>query len=350
MSPTTAAQLVQQLLQQICNLNLAQAAQSHPRFELMWQTISDYLLAGGKRFRPYLTILLYECYSGKPANTNQSVLGVATAWELLHASMLMHDDIIDRDYTRHGRPNIAGAYLGHYNSVLDDGVRTHAAMSAALLAGDLVLSAAHQILDTCDLEVADLFWVKQCMDKATSAVIAGELLDTEVTLDHPDIDLGLIAELKTASYSLVAPMQSGAKLAGADDAQLKIIAELGVVLGRGYQLADDILGVFGDEQQTGKSTTSDLVEGKRTMVTVTALRLMDQADAERAEALLEAPSEHNAHELRQLITATNVEQQLHAQLDDFIINANRLIDNLAVGDSSKQQLKAVAVSLLKRAA
>lgn len=348
MTTSIAADLVAEKLREICEQQLAGAASLHPRFELLWQTIYNYLMAGGKRVRPFITLLVYEAYSCKTVSKSDPVVSVATAWELLHASMLIHDDIIDNDYMRHGKPNIAGVYKTLYDSMLDDGVRTHAAMSSALLAGDVLLSAAQSIIASCKLPPADVLWLRRCMDQAITAIVAGELLDTEISLKVTGIDIGLIAELKTANYSIIAPLQSGAKLGGASDEQLILLADLGLILGRGYQLADDLLGVFGDEHQTGKSASSDLAEGKRTMVTVTALRLMTVKNKLRAQELLDKPSEQNVRELRQLISETPVHHDLQAQLELYLRSASTVIQKLAISDDHKRGFVRVAESLLKR--
>ena len=337
--------LVEDTLAAYCGGELQRAGGIHPQYAQLWQVISDQVLGGGKRLRPYLTVLTYQAYGG---TVGQPVIDVAAAWEMLHISMLMHDDIIDRDYLRHGQANVAGHYLGVYAELTDETQRLHYAHSAALMAGDLVLSSAHRLVDNSQLDDSYCRAIKALIYNATFEVIGGELLDTEVAIIDSTIDLLLIAELKTASYSLIGPILSGATLAGSDAAQLDLLRRLGRCLGVGFQLVDDILGVFGDESQTGKSTDSDLAEGKHTVVIVEALKLMSDSDRQQADILLLHPSAENAIPLKSLIAKTDVRTLLSSRLQEYSMTAQGLIEQLAIDETYRAAFKAVATKLLER--
>ena len=345
LSRATVTSLVEDTLSAYCDGERQRAGSIHAQYGQLWQVISNQVLGGGKRLRPYLTVLTYQAYGGA---VSQPVIDVAAAWEMLHISMLMHDDIIDRDYLRHGQANVAGHYLSVYAKLIDEAQRLHYAHSAALMAGDLVLSSAHRLIDVSQLDDARSRQIKSLIYDATFEVIGGELLDTEVAIIDSSIDLQLIAELKTASYSLIGPMLSGATLADADDAQLEILRRLGRCLGVGFQLADDIIGVFGDELQTGKSTDSDLAEGKHTVVIVEALKLMSDSDRQQAEMLLQNPSAENAIPLKSLIAKTDVRNRLLARLQEYSTTASQLIEQLTITETYQAAFKAVATKLLER--
>jgi geranylgeranyl diphosphate synthase type II len=340
-------QAIDDRLQLLCQLEQKRAIGLQPLYGRLWQSIVDQVAGGGKRLRPYIVLLICEAFGGV---TNEAGYDVAAAWELLHISMLMHDDIIDRDYSRHGKDNVAGQYLDFYDNVSDRALRTHYAHSAALLAGDLVLSLAHQLIDRSECPPKLSARLKDIFYEATFQVVGGELLDNEISFVDNTIDLEVIAEAKTASYSLIGPMLSGALLAGADDSQLELLRQLGRELGVGFQLADDILGVFGDEAQTGKSADSDLAAGKRTMVIVTALSLMNESDRSRTEQLLGQPSSRNVSELRQLIIKTAVYDDLTRRLQSHHENAQKLIDQLVITDEHREKLNKLSSMLLERSA
>lgn len=331
------------LLLEYCRAQQKIAAGVHPRYLRLWQSITDQVQGGGKRLRPYLTVLSHGAYGG----SDDAIYQVAAAWELLHISMLIHDDIIDRDYVRHGQANVAGHYLGEYSSLPEE-QQLHYAHSAALMAGDLVLTSAYRLIDEAGLEAGTLARIKAIFYEATFAVIAGELLDTETAIFDTTIDLELIAELKTASYSIVGPLVSGAVLAGASEEQTKLLTQLGNCLGIGFQLADDILGVFGDESQTGKPTDSDLAEGKRTVVITEALKLMSDDDRQQAERLLAHPSAENAVPLKDLINNTSVRVLLAERTRAYTHQANQLIDQLDITTSHQQAFKDLVTLLFER--
>jgi geranylgeranyl pyrophosphate synthase len=256
---------VNQYLEEYFLEQIAHAKLLEPQYARLWEALSELISSGGKRLRPYMTMLGYSIFGGQ---NYDKVLPVAAAQELLHQSLLIHDDIIDRDYVRYGRSNISGMYIDYYSATSkDDAETTHYAQSAALLAGDLALSAAYQLIIKSGLDPQQILQAQEIMGRAVFAVAGGELLDTEATLQPIEaIDALKIASMKTASYSCIAPLVTGATIAGASEKDVKYLSEYGEALGIAYQIADDLLGVFGDESVTGKSATSDIAEGKRTFM------------------------------------------------------------------------------------
>ena len=232
-------------------------------YRRLWSEIQRLMGAGGKRIRSRIVVLAYQMLGGKDVH---SIIPVAAAHELLHMAMLIHDDIIDRDYIRYGVDNVAGSYNAIYTaSVADEASRLHYAHSAALLAGDLMLSEAYQLIARADIDPARAIEVQKIFGRGIFEVVGGELLDTEAAfLDRVDLSSEQIALYKTASYTFMLPMLVGASLAGATTSQRLRVVEFARNLGIAFQLRDDVLGVFGDEADTGKTITGDIREGKRT--------------------------------------------------------------------------------------
>lgn len=275
-SRSTVKTQIDALLTDFYAQHVAAAQHITPAYHDLWRSMQLLNAAGGKRIRPYLCIMAYEALNGEDS---QRILPVAAAQELLHGCLLMHDDIIDHDYVRYGVPNIAGQARQRYAKLTDDAARaTHYANGAALLAGDLLLSSAHQLIAGSDLSPVEIAQSQAYLYEAVVSVAAGELLDSEASLQAPDaIDALQIAELKTAGYSFTIPLISGAALAGATPLQLAALRELGTALGIAFQLTDDILGVFGETAQTGKSNKGDITEGKRTYLLQATLNATDDA-------------------------------------------------------------------------
>jgi geranylgeranyl diphosphate synthase type II len=221
--------------------------------------------SGGKRVRPALVLAAYTGFGGRdPA----LVAPVAVSFELLHTAFLIHDDVIDRDLTRRGEANIAGRFndraLAHGAAADQAGVW---ATAAAILAGDLALSEAHRTLAKLPVDVHTRLRLLDLLDRAVFVSAAGELADvTNTSARHPLSVAEVIATLenKTAVYSFEAPLQTGAVLAGASAEAIRLLGRYGRYVGVAFQLTDDLLGVFGDPAQTGKSVTADLREGKQT--------------------------------------------------------------------------------------
>jgi geranylgeranyl diphosphate synthase type I len=242
------------------------------RYGRLWATIREIALAGGKRIRPYLTVVTYYGFGG----TNPAIIEAAAAQELLHLSLLFHDDIMDHDYIRHGVPNVAGRYLEYYQGQADV---SHLADSAAILAGDLLLGLAYETVSTTDFEPHVRTRAIRALGRAVHEVAGGQLLDMEAAgLDGTTDESLKIARLKTASYSFVGPLMMGAILAEAGEQELATLEVLGTALGVGFQLADDLIGLFGDAAEAGKPVISDLREGKSTYLIRQAFALCSPQD------------------------------------------------------------------------
>lgn len=228
----------------------------------LWRAVGQQLGAG-RLMRPRLTVAAYLGLGGTDV---AAVAPVAAAQEMLHTAMLVHDDVLDHDETRRGRPNVTGtarrrlAARGVVGPVADDAV-----LAAGLLGGDLAIAAAFDLVVSAPVDAELRLRVVQQLARAVDTTVAGELLDVTGALHGPTaVDALRVAELKTAVYSCCTPLAAGAVLAGADEAVLGVLDRFGTAFGVAFQLLDDELGVFGDPEVTGKSVLSDLREGKRT--------------------------------------------------------------------------------------
>ena len=339
---------VESILDTYCTDKTTHAATIDTRYASLWQEIHHYLLSGGKRMRPQLVLLAYNAYGNAP---NEGIASVAAAWELLHACLLVHDDIIDRDYVRHGKPNIAGTYQSTYSKLTTSGSE-HYALSAALLGGDLLLMSAYEMITAAPLVDADKILALSYINKALFTVAGGELIDTDSALYPINAsNPRSVAIHKTASYSLQMPLQCGAALAGASDEELEKLSRIGLQAGIAYQLRDDILGVFGDSSRTGKSNRSDIIEKKRTFLIHATLQNLSAAEVTRLTSLF-APdhtvSPQEAEEIVTLIATSGAKEATEQIINDTIIPALDVVETLSVDSSHKATLRALIEKLAAR--
>ena len=233
-------------------------------YELLWADLGR-ATSGGKRFRPAMLVGAYSAYGGTDA---AAAAQVAAAVELLHTAFVIHDDVIDGDHTRRGRPNLSGAADQRARAAGADHARSGSyGVTAGILGGDLALVGAIRMVAECGAPPAVVHRLLDLVDAAVHTSAAGELADVALSTGLGGTTLGEVltmAELKTAVYSFVLPLQAGAVLAGAPDAVVTQLAEVGRSVGIAFQLQDDIIGVFGDEQQSGKSRLTDLRQGRQT--------------------------------------------------------------------------------------
>ncbi|GAA2038366.1 polyprenyl synthetase family protein [Agromyces tropicus] len=235
---------------------------------------------GGKYVRARLAAAAYLGSGGSDVRTCDAL---ATAVQLLHVGLCVHDDLIDDDDRRHGAANVFGRVRDEWlERGADRRVAGRQAASAALLAGDLAIGEAMGLLAAApvapEVRVALVCEAVAALRRAVS----GELMDVAGEESPPEAARPTrTAELKTSGYSVVLPLRAGALASGrADAATLDALDGYGRHLGVAYQLRDDELAVFGDPERTGKSTSSDIRGGKRTFLL--QLTLAAASPAQRA--------------------------------------------------------------------
>ncbi len=241
-----------------------------PAFSSLWNRMAQ-TTDGGKWMRPKLVYMTYSAFGG---SNLRACADMAAAFEILHAALLVHDDVIDRDFIRRGTATIGANYrdmaasLGH-----DDADADHAGFSAAIIAGDLLLTGSLRLATSAALSHPHSMLILETMHEAIFAAAAGELDDLLFSLGGLDAQLPEVLNmerLKTAVYSFEMPLRAGALLAGESVDTADALASVGRDIGIAYQIIDDVLGTFGESAQTGKSVDSDLREGKRTILTTFA--------------------------------------------------------------------------------
>ncbi len=334
---TAVKSLIDTHIRYYCEERKSQALEIGERYTLLWEAIESLALSGGKRFRPYMIMSAYSAYH--PEGDVSDVLPAALAQELLHTAMLIHDDIIDRDTIRYGVKNVAGQYHDTYALHTQDEVeRNHLSLSAALLAGDMLLSDAHSLLRTANRPEELINHAAEILSRSIFEVIGGELLDSEAAiLPAGTIPAERIARYKTASYSFVSPLTIGATLAGAPHSEIVLLTDLSRHLGIGYQLCDDLLGIFGNESQTGKSTSTDIREGKRTVIIEQFDTLATDQQKERFYQLFHRmdATDDEVEEARALLIESGAQAAVQAHIELLQNKANDIVAHLALNDESK---------------
>ncbi len=254
------------MLEQFFSLAKERAIVLGPEYVQLWETLEDNT-RGGKRFRPRMVFAAYEALGGTELDI---AAYVGAAFELLHTALIVHDDVIDHDFVRRGVSNISGSYrersLARGSSLR---IAEHSGISAAVIAGDLALFNSYRLIDKSGVSDVVRERLLEVMDEALFASAAGELIDVDFTSlpEMPAVaDILNMERLKTAVYSFESPLQAGAILAGASEEVISTLGDFGREIGIAYQIVDDLLGVFGLEEETGKTTLGDLREGKRTVM------------------------------------------------------------------------------------
>ena len=250
------------------------------QFEPLWVHAAE-SARGGKKLRPALVLGAYRALLTAPGAsirdgsacddepaTEESAISVATAFELLHTAFLLHDDVIDGDTVRRGRPNLIGRFAQQARDLgADQAASTRWGEACAVLAGDLLIHGAQTMVDRAGLSEGMRVAIQEVLDDALFVTAAGEQGDVGLAVGvvEPELQNVLgITRAKTAYYSFSDPLRVAGILANADDEAIAALQRIGSLIGAAFQLRDDVLGVFGDEDVTGKSSTGDLRNGKVT--------------------------------------------------------------------------------------
>ena len=335
-------------------------------------TFARDLLAGGKRFRALFCYWGWQSVAGRSGSfdplaegsrqtTAEAVVTAAAALEVFHAAALVHDDIMDRSDTRRGKP---AAHRRFEALHAENGFVGDAALfgtNSALLMGDLLLSLSDSVFDEALalLEPGRARIVRQEFHAMRLDVTAGQYLDIHEEMAWPNVDEAellvraqRVIVFKSAKYSIEAPLAIGGLIAGASEAQLEGLRAFGLPLGVAYQLRDDLLGVFGDPDVTGKPAGDDLREGKRTVLIATARKSLPPGARRVVDELLGDPDldEDQIAMLRATLTESGAVAAVERSIERHVTRAKAALDAAPLSPSAREQLAALADAVSRRVA
>ena len=279
--------------------------------------------AGGKRFRPLLTLLAAELGSG----ANPEVVAAAAGVELTHVASLCHDDVMDEAEVRRGAAS-ANAKYGN---------------STAILVGDMLFGTASSIIADLGPEAVKIqaqTFVRLCV---------GQIRDDRPSVRGEDpVDYYLQVLADKTGVLIATAARYGAMFAGCDAATVEIMREYGERLGMAFQLADDLIDVSSDADTLGKTPGTDLREGKRTLPVLYALASTDPADA-RLRDLLQADLRDQAllDEALGLLRGHPAMERAREHTSAVATAAQDVLDPLPDSEA-KSALRALATSVVTR--
>ncbi|GAC01974.1 geranylgeranyl pyrophosphate synthase [Gordonia namibiensis NBRC 108229] len=343
------------------------AAEIAPVVGTAAELVRDFVLQGGKRIRPVFAFAGWRCgmtescrADADPASNvgreARDALRVGAALELVQACALIHDDIIDQSDTRRGHPTLHRVFQSRHAAASWAGDAADHGVAAAILAGDLALAWADDLVHDHRPGVAAGTVEYRALPPAVGAtwaamrteVLGGQFLDivNEASGDDSAAAAYRVMEFKTAAYTVARPLELGARLAGATEDLVATLRKIGHDLGIAFQLRDDQLGVFGDPERTGKPSGDDLVSGKRTALLATALRRADDSDpalGNRLRDYIGRPLDENElGAARGLLVDVGAVAEMEKQIDDLLGAALGALDTADIGADIRSELTAVA--------
>lgn len=304
------------------------------------------LLAGGKRLR---AAFLYWGHRAAGRPDSDALVRLATAMEFFQAAALIHDDVMDDSDTRRGMPAAHRALAAVHTERGWGGDDERFGVAGAILAGNLCLTWTDELVATSGLAVDDLARGRVVFDRMRTQLMAGQFLDV-VDSVRPWDDLPAserieraqrVIHYKSAKYTVEHPLLIGATAGGLGEADLAHLSSYGLDLGHAFQLRDDLLGVFGDPEATGKPAGDDLREGKRTVLIAHTLSGTDAAGRAALGTALGNPDlgTDAINDLRAIITASGAVDAVESEITALATRArSSLAAATGVAEDARQIL------------
>jgi geranylgeranyl diphosphate synthase type I len=286
-----------------------------------------YPLAGGKALRPTLLTLACRALGGPEAAAIQA----GAAVELYHTYTLVHDDIIDRDAMRRGKPSVHAlmSRAGGEQYRLPESEAAHYGLSMAILTGDAQQCWAIDLLASLtelDIDAAIVLQlIRRLQGVVGPAIVQGEALDIQLPfLPIAEVTPEMIQRViltKTAALFKYCAWAGGMLAVGQDTPAVRALSVFAEQAGIAFQLQDDVMGVIGNEAKLGKPVGSDLREGKRTLILALAWEHASGAERELLSSVL-----GDAHAPATAISAVTALLQRLGAIDAVQTMANRYLE------------------------
>lgn len=334
-------------------------------FSHLWSLAARHA-QGGKLVRPVLLLETYDALrraqevaiGAVPASTQLcagaqdrgEVLRVAAAVEALHYAFLLHDDVIDGDLVRRGRPNLIGELADATRDRARGRGAQHWAESGGILVGNLLLAATHQLFARAEVPAEARVRLLDLLEHTIVETTAGEFADIGLGdgVITPDLSTVLtMTTRKTASYTFELPLRAAVILAGGSPELEDTLSSAGSHLGLAYQLQDDLLSTFGDAELHGKDPYSDLREGKQTAIVCFA-RMTSAWPSIEADFGNPQVSEETAEHMRSLLSECGAERFVQGLVEEQLTAFYEVLAGGSDTEVIPAELRGVLIDLVAR--
>lgn len=288
------------------------------------------VLSGGKRLR---AAFMYYGYIAANGTEEEKILDAALSVEFIHAFLLMHDDIIDRDDMRHGVTTLHRYYADMGQLFFPEKDTEHFGNAMGIIIGDMLGAFGNDIIFRSDFPGELKFQALSKLQDIVSYTVIGQARDVymEYKGEASEEEILSMYRNKTAKYTVEGPLHLGGILAGASQALLDGLTAYAIPLGIAFQIQDDILGLYGSAERIGKPVGSDIEEGKVTLLVSRALRdgtTEQQVRIKTILALGERLTEREGEEFRELIRTTGALAGTQQLAQEYIIEGKEALERI----------------------
>ncbi len=296
----------------------------------LYDSISYMMSLGGKRLRPILTLIATEIFG----SDFSLALPAALAIETFHNSSLIHDDIIDEDPIRRGKPTVHKKWD----------------TNTAILSGDAMIILTYKHLENYQPNLA-LPLIKT-INKMALEICEGQQLDVDFE-NRQNVSVSeylKMIEYKTGSL-IAASLKMGAIIAQTSQENCDLIYDFGLNLGLAFQLQDDYLDIYGDTSTFGRRLYGDIISNKKTYLYLKTLELLDENDKEKVPKLFSIRLEDNTEKIKtvkEFYSTSNIAAITQKEIQKYTYKAFDFLDKINIPESKKIVLKDLGKGLMDR--
>ncbi|MGX7826868.1 polyprenyl synthetase family protein [Actinokineospora sp. 24-640] len=329
----------------------ADMAEAAPSFGTAVASLAGFVLGGGKRLRPTFAWWGWRGSGGTGEGPEaRAVLRGVSSLELIQACALVHDDLMDASAMRRGKPTVHVEFTARHRAEgwLGDPERFGAA--SAILLGDLALAWADDMFATSGLDAGRLVAALPPWQAMRAEMLAGQYLDvlTQARGDETEETALSVARMKTAAYTVERPLHLGAALAGAPAPTVAALRAFGADIGLAFQLRDDLLGMYGDTEVTGKPAGDDLREGKRTLLMAVGMAEGSRADLLRGALGDDDLTGETLASVRAALVEVGAVAEVERRIDALTETALAALDRAELTSPAATVLRGLAVAAGRR--
>ncbi len=315
----------------------------------MYELLEEYCCREGKRVRPL--IMLISCFGYQRGKKREDAVKIASVIEMMHSFLLIQDDIIDRSDLRRGGHSLHVSCARRYGG---NSHNQNIGSDIALILADVLFAAAVEILAGSNVppRVKDRFLG---IFSSTYEVTAwGQVLDIlnsrSKKIENPADNALIISTMKTAYYTVYYPMLMGYVLAGRNaDQEKELIRDFSLPLGLAFQMRDDILGVFGSKEDVGKSTNSDIMEGKVTILVNSTIEKLEKRDRKKFLDLFtrNRKTHGDVEKIRRMIIASGSREAVLERHRELVEQSRSLLSRLHLSEDYRETMAGLVELIAK---
>ncbi|MEU3887386.1 polyprenyl synthetase family protein [Streptomyces sp. NPDC029041] len=341
-----ATRAMEAVLERVLEARLRQARDTDAVFtQEMAERVAAFVRRGGKRLRTAFVWCGWRAAGG--SGDADAVLRTGAALELLQACALVHDDVMDGSPLRRGGPALHVDFAHGHRAGRTNGSAEAFGRSAAVLAGDLALAWADDLLTETALASPYGPRLNDEWRAMRTEMVAGQYRDLRAQESGSSgaEEALTIAVLKSARYTVARPLALGACLAGADAPTLDALRAAGRCAGLAFQLRDDLLGAFGDPALTGKPADDDLRSRKLTPLLAVAVRLAEAGGDRDAAAVLAPDADalpgHSVERMRAALERTGARAEVESRIADLAAAGLRRFEETGAAPAVRREFAAL---------